>query len=240
MDVYIRLQPQLYSAVSVRVAGVAMACYDSDESDGAWGNYGSWDYHEDYWYDDDDDYWYDNNDDDDDDDYDEYEYDDDDYEYDDDDDDPWNNTLDQQEEDDIIVENMKRHKMSVHINSHQKLKYFTVRGEGLFECKGCDNRWTSHNATIKVDLFKKCISKKFRQRCKHCPTQWATPFFTDDRFEEIMEKVADKYKRRLKGDDHDNKSVFVAAGNGKPHPQQYCEKCQELGTACWKYVISAV
>ena len=205
--------------------------YDSDDSDDPWDNYGSWDYDDQYWYDDDDD--------DQDDDYDDQD-DDDDYDEEEEDYDPWNNTLDHQGECDIIVETMKRHKMSVQKYSQQKMKYFTVRGEGLFECESCNNRWTSHNATIKVDLFRKSVSKKFKQRCKRCPTQWVTPFFTDDRFEEMMDKVADKFKSRLEGEDHNSQPVPLAAGNGKPHPQQYCEKCQQLGTACWKYVISAV
>ena len=210
-----------------------MAFYYSDEFDDPWDAYGSCD-------DLNDDYWYDQYDQDDDGD-DEYDDDDDDeYDDDDDDDDPWENTLSEQEECDIIAEAIKIHQMNVKKYDHHKFRYVTVRGEGLFECGGCDNRWTSHNATIKVDLYKKCLSRKFTQRCKYCPKHWATPFFTDDRFEEIMDKVAEKYENRLVEDEEDEQPVFVvAAGNGKPHPQQLCEKCQELGKPCWKYVVDA-
>ena len=218
-----------------------MAYYD--ESDDSWEDYGSWDYddvNDEYWYDEDDDYDDDNEDHYDYDD-DEEEDDDDDDEDDDDDDDPWNNALDHQGECDIIAETMTMYKIVVKNSFPQKLKYFTVRGEGLFECKSCNNRWTSHNATIKVDLIQKCVSRKFTQRCKYCSNQWATPFFTDDRFEEIMDKVADKFKSRVEGDDSNcQPTVLLAAGNGKPHPQEHCEKCQLLKKPCWKYVINAV
>ena len=216
----------------MRSDSVAMTFYDSDESDDPWDTYGSWDYD-----DPNDDYWYDQ--------YDQYgDGDDEDEEQDDDvydNDDPWDNTLSQQEECDIITETIKIHKMNIKKYGHHKLRYFTVRGEGLFECGGCANRWTSHNATIKVDLFKKFVSRKFTQRCKYCPNQWATPLFTDDRFEEIMDKVAEKHESRLEEDEDNEQPVFIAAaaGNGKPHLQQYCEKCQELGKPCWKYVIDA-
>ena len=215
-----------------------MAYYDDDDSDDS---YGSWDYDDfndgyyGYWYDDDDDdddYQYDgdNNYDDD--------YDDDD---DDDDDDPWDNTLTDQGECDIVVKTMKIYKMNVQKYSPNKLKYFTVRGEGLFECGGCDNRWTSHNASIKVDLFKKCVSRKFKQRCKFCPNHWATPYFTADRFEEIMDKVVSKYESRLKGTDHDQPAPSAEAGyGGKPHMQEHCEKCQLQGLPCWKVVVDTV
>ena len=229
----------------------AMAYYDSDDSDDPWDGHD--DPNDDYWYNQYDHYdQYDNYDQYDDyddydnyDDYDDYEEDD----YDDCDDeeegenvhnDPWDNTLSEQEEDNIIARTIKIHKINVKKYDHQKLKHFTVRGEGLFECGACDNRWTSHNATIKVDLYKKCIARKFTQRCKLCPTQWLTPSFTDDRFEEIMEKVAEKYEKRMVEDDENEQPVFIIAdSNGKPHLQKYCEKCQELGKPCWKYVVDA-
>ena len=214
----------------------AMAFYGSDNSDDildAWDDdclYNQYDHYDRY--DDYDDY----------NDYDGYDdYDEDEEEGEEDDcDDPWDNTLTEQEENDIIARTIKIHKINVKKYDHQKLKYFTVRGEGLFECEGCDNRWTSHNATIKVDLFKKSIARKFTQRCKYCPKQWATPSFTDDRFEEIMDKVAEKYEKRMVEDDENEQPVFIIAGsNGKPHLQKYCEKCQELGKPCWKYVVDA-
>lgn len=190
-----------------------MAYYDSDdESDGPWDNYGSCDYDDvidDYWYDDD--------------------YDEDEEDY-----DPWNNALGQQEECDLIVETIKMHKIVIKKNFPQKLKHFTVRGEGLFECEGCYNRWTSRNATIKVDLFKKRVFKKFTQQCNHCFNQ-ITPFFTDDRFEEIMDKVADKFQDRMQQESH--QSEVVAVGS-KSHKQK-CQ-CQKLGKLCMCWNCTSV
>ena len=91
----------------------------------------------------------------------------------------WNNTLEEDEECDIIEEMMQENDIEVYHDDEKKLKHFTVKGEGLFECEQCNSRWTSHRTTIKVNLFLQRVSKKYQQRCKECEN-WVTPLFTSE------------------------------------------------------------
>ena len=114
-----------------------------------------------------------------------------------------------------------------------QLKYFTVNGEGLFECEQCDSRWTSHKTTIKVNLLMQHVSKKYQQRCKEC-NYWVTPHFTSDRFEDIIDKVLDKFEERLEENEQLVDSDEEYTGNSQaPHMREYCERCLELGVPCW-------
>jgi len=145
----------------------------------------------------------------------------------------WNNTLDDNEECEIIEEMMQENDIEVYHDDEKKLKHFTVKGEGLFECEQCNSRWTSHRTTIKVNLYLQCVSKKYQQRCKECD-DWVTPLFTSDRFEDIIDKVLDKFEERL-GEteqlvDYDEEHT---GSSQAPHMRENCERCLELGVPCW-------
>jgi len=145
----------------------------------------------------------------------------------------WNNTLDEDEECEIIEEMMQENDIEVYHHDEKKLKYFTVKGEGLFECEQCNSRWTSHKTTIKINLFLQRVSKKYQQRCKECDN-WVTPLFTSDRFEDIVDKVLDKFEERLEENEHlvDSDEEYSVSSQA-PHMRENCERCLELGVPCW-------
>jgi len=111
-----------------------------------------------------------------------------------------------------------------------------VQGKGLFSCtnKKCPNQWTSGKTTLVVDLYLKCIEKKYRQKCKKCMI-WITPYFTDHQLEEIMERVLKKYqKRKMEGPGDSTGITNEETGYSRaPHETDLCERCQELGKPCW-------
>lgn len=121
-------------------------------------------------------------------------------------------------------------------DDHKKLKYYTVKVKGKFECK-CRRKWTSHKTTIKIDLYRKRLTKTYKQRCKRC-RKWVVPFFN---LEDVIDKVIIKYcERRESADSGDAGSDStlvdsnIAKGNPRrPHEQALCERCEELGRPCW-------
>ena len=148
------------------------------------------------------------------------------------------NILDEVEESEIIGDILMENDIENDGNNPNYLKFFTVRGEALFECDECNSRWSSCNSTIKIDLFTQNITRKYTQKCKICD-YWATPQFTRDRFERVMNKVIDKYEDRVARNgkrlphSQDEFSGFTQA----PHMEEYCERCQELGVPCWNQIV---
>ena len=142
--------------------------------------------------------------------------------------------MDDSEECEVISDILMDNDIEVDEEDHNYLKYFTVRGEALFECDECDSRWSSYNATIKVDLLDKNISRKYTQKCKTCE-YWATPQFTRDRFQRIINRVIEKYEDRVarNGRRPPHSQEGFSGHTQAPHMEEYCEKCQELGGPCW-------
>ena len=95
--------------------------------------------------------------------------------------------------------------------NHKKLKRFIVKVEALFKCNNCDHGWSSHMATIVVDIHKREVDRcGCRQKCRECVGRWSIPEFTEDRFKKIMGGVITKYWERKEkidegdGDDDDD------------------------------------
>ena len=126
---------------------------------------------------------------------------------------------------------------------HKKLKYFTIKVEALFECHNvsCDNVWSSHKATIVVDLLECKVNRSdCEQRCRKCPTEsWICPKLTEDRFKEAIDRVIAKYwERKINNDEDDDGSAVIDNDRyrGKsrlPHEQSLCKRCIKLGRPCW-------
>ena len=120
---------------------------------------------------------------------------------------------------------------------HKKLKHFTIKVEALFKCHKCGRGWSSHMATVVVDLLE-CKAKKSdcQQRCKICPEGWVPPKFTEDRFKEAIDRVIAKYWER-KSQDNDNITPIDNdryRGNPQaPHEESLCKRCIKLGKPCW-------
>ena len=141
--------------------------------------------------------------------------------------------------------------------NHKNLKPFIVKVEALFKCNNCDHGWSSHMATIVVDIHKREVDRDgYRQKCRECVGScWSSPKFTERRFKEIMEGVTTKYWERQKkidegdndddddddGDDNedDDDSDCVVIGDKhwgnprSPHEHSLCERCKKLGKPCW-------
>ena len=110
------------------------------------------------------------------------------------------------------------------------VKYSTVKGEAYFECSNCNFRWSSHNATIKVDLYHRQVLKKYRQRCYKCGSYWALPCFRSSEFKKTVKKLAGhiytvKEYREWYPMAHEETLP--------DHDRTYCERCMELGSPCY-------
>lgn len=144
------------------------------------------------------------------------------------------NILEEVEECEIIGDLLMENGIEVDDSDPEYLKCFTVKGEALFECDECNTRWSSHNSTIKVGLLSQKVLRRYTQKCKSCD-YWATPQFTRDRFESIMNTVMDKYEDRVSRNgqhaphNRDEYSGYTQA----PHIEEYCERCRELRKPCW-------
>ena len=143
------------------------------------------------------------------------------------------NVLDDSVECEVINDILMENDIEVDKDDPNYLKYFTIRGEALFECDVCDSHWSSYNATIKVDLLAQNISRKYTQKCKTCEC-WASPQFTRDRFQRIINQVIEKYKNRVSRNGRCPPHQEGLNGHTQaPHMEEYCERCQELGGPCW-------
>ena len=143
------------------------------------------------------------------------------------------NILDEIEEGEVIGDILIENDIEVDEDDPNYLKHFTIKGEALFECEECDTRWSSYNATIKVDLLAQNISRKYTQKCKTCE-YWATPQFTRDRFQRIINCVIGKYEDRVarNGQRPHHSQEGFSGYTQAPHMEEYCERCQELGEPC--------
>lgn len=108
--------------------------------------------------------------------------------------------------------------------------YFTVMVEAQFECSKCNFKWSTHNATIKVDLRRRCISKKYRQRCKRCNSFWALPRIRSDKLKSVVEKIMDHCWNMQ---DAGRFLPFGAEPSTPDHSEECCERCKELGEPCY-------
>ena len=136
----------------------------------------------------------------------------------------------------IITRMLEENNITINYDDDKMLKYYTVKVKGFFTCK-CGNRWTSHKTTIKIDLYRKRLTKVYRQKCKRCRKHpWVNPSI---HLTNVMEKIIYKYKerkdRKERGDG--NNTVVdcnVERGNPRaPHEESLCERCEELGRPCW-------
>ena len=138
---------------------------------------------------------------------------------------------------------MEENGITVSYRDPDKLKYFTIQVEALFECHkvNCGNAWSSHMATIEIDLLECKVNRSdCEQRCKKCPAKsWICPKLTEDRFREAVDRVIVEYwKRKNKNDEDDDGSRPIDnnryRGNSRsPHEQSLCKRCMKLGAPCW-------
>ena len=147
--------------------------------------------------------------------------------------------LTEAEEEEIITEALKENGITVSETDHKKLKSCTIKVEAMFKCGYCGKAWSSHTATIVVDLVR-CKTNKFgcKQRCKNCPEGWTLPKLTKDRFKEAIVRVISKYWERKNQNDDDNASTLADDDNHwgnpqAPHEKSLCERCMKLGHPCW-------
>ena len=139
----------------------------------------------------------------------------------------------------IITRMLEENNIRINSTDHKMLKYYTVKVKGWFTCN-CGKKWSSHKTTVKIDLYRKRLTKIYRQKCKRCRNRlWVYPFF---HLINVMEKVIAKYKERKEslergnhgGSDNTVVDSNVERGNPRaPHEQSLCERCEELGGPCW-------
>ena len=142
--------------------------------------------------------------------------------------------LTKEEQSDIIRRVMRENGVIVRRRDDNRLKIFTVKGEGLFRCcdeGGCGNSWTSHHTSIQVNLSNAYVFRRYMQRCQQCSTCWVLPRFTSDRFEEMMKKVIRMHENAMNGY-YDNQPAPVHSNTQGPHEQNDCERCIELERHC--------
>ena len=130
----------------------------------------------------------------------------------------------------MITEALEENGITVKYTDPKKLKYFVVCVEALFICESCNTIWSSHHATIGINLYGCRVDKYYKQLCNKCINSWTIPKFTVDRFKEAIDSVIKKYWKRKRQDD-DSDDIAIDVGN--PHEPSLCERCMELGRPCW-------
>ena len=146
--------------------------------------------------------------------------------------------INEAEEKKIITEAMEENGITVMYTDHKNLKYFTIKVKALFKCDECGKVWSSHMATIVVDLLEcKANKSDCEQRCRRCPESWIPPKFTKDQFKEAIDMVITKYWERKNQIDNDDSTPIDNdryRGNPRsPHEQSMCKRCIKLGRPCW-------
>ena len=130
-----------------------------------------------------------------------------------------------------VIERLKEEN-GVTVKKRNKIKSVVVKGEGIFKCYECGNLWTSHHTSIRVNLLRAYVFKRYGQKCQQCWTEcWVLPHFTGDRFEEIISQAIHLYEMRKNGY-HNNRPSPVHGNTQGPHKMEDCERCQELGRRC--------
>ena len=110
--------------------------------------------------------------------------------------------------------------------------YFTVMVDAEFECRKCIFKWSSHNATIKIDLRGCCISKKYRQKCKRCSGFWSLPCIKSDELKSVIEKIME-HVWDIRDAGHFIPFAIGTEPSSPDHRKEYCERCIELGEGCY-------
>ena len=114
---------------------------------------------------------------------------------------------------------------------YNHMKNFVLMVEGQFKCNKCNFKWSSYTATIEIDLINRCISKKYRQKCKRCENFWALPCIVSEEFKSIFRQVIQGCVET------EETGQPVSINRDEPstsdHTVAYCEKCQELGEPCF-------
>ena len=137
------------------------------------------------------------------------------------------------EQQDIIRRYKRQNGVTVKRRDEKRLKFFIVKGEGIFKCCAeCGHSWTSHHTSIGVDLSRARVFKRYWQRCQKCRTCQVFPRFTVDRFEEIISLVIHLYEMRKNGYRTCNNRPTLVHGNTQEHKMEDCGRCQELGRRC--------
>ena len=117
------------------------------------------------------------------------------------------------------------------------LKYVTVMMEAQYECAKCSLKWPSQTATIKIDLMRCCISKKYRQRCKRCGNHWALPRIRSDKFKSVVKEITRHIWNTQNFQNAGRLPAVYSKPEGEPptpdHSVGYCERCIELGGPCY-------
>ena len=111
-------------------------------------------------------------------------------------------------------------------------KYSTVKGDAYFECSKCNFRWSSHNGTIKIDLYNQKVLKKYKQRCYECGGYWAVPCFKSNRFKRIVQKIGHHLQKMKFFNEEWFTPPYLNEETSCDHDEAYCERCIELGAPC--------
>ncbi|XP_030829277.1 uncharacterized protein LOC100888777 [Strongylocentrotus purpuratus] len=122
----------------------------------------------------------------------------------------------------ILRQEMSRRSIhSAHISSRFTSR--TMRGYGIARCRMCSRRWTSHQASAKIDLNNLTV-KVWRQKCQNCD-QLVEMTFKEDEYKRMVNNMLDRLERQMRGETLSNHDDATRGGHGPPHRKELCEGC---------------
>ena len=119
----------------------------------------------------------------------------------------------------------------------KSLRYYSTKGFAWFCCPKRHHRWPSAHSWCYLDLRKqKICTHRYKQQCKVCDTS-VSPEFSSEAIEHMARYAVEQYlyrtglrKRTYRGPREGDGRMT----NNKPHDEERCTKCQELGRSCWR------
>lgn len=113
---------------------------------------------------------------------------------------------------------------------------FSQPFNGVFTCRNCVGKcWPSSWSWLVVNLKKQKIVRRFKQKCKDCGME-AVPFANVEQTRKVIEKVCDRYLKRIFDDQDPGKKkspnrdlepipALSLPRSAKMHRIDLCEKC---------------
>jgi len=145
------------------------------------------------------------------------------------------------EEEDIYYYDIPKEEQPFHPSMATKhsFRYYSTKGFAWFCCPTGHHRWPSAHSWCYLDLRKQRIcSYRYQQKCKKCDKSVDPEFSVEAvesmaRYAVLQFQIRTGQKKRVprvpRSFDGDGRMT-----NNKPHHEDKCAKCQELGRSCWK------
>ena len=117
-------------------------------------------------------------------------------------------------------------------------RYFHCKAFAEFDVHiPCFHSWKSAHVWCILDLKKRRICRKWRQKCRQCNKK-CIPSFDKSSVRRMAEFAVDLCLKRLGRREYEVRDPTYDLSDMEksltgPHDEERCEMCQELGHSCW-------